>query len=254
MEPTDFTSIIAHLKGAPISILMILLSMQHPVNERTLSLLSGYCLRSVKEGLQNLLLLGLVDYIEEIGGWRPSQRALALLQKLSGEENAADEGKNSIIELGHDEKNFFTSIGSRSSLLTSEMNRDKKHHLQPPPKPPPKRRKQLEKQVPNLPDDPQIQQAYLLLVRTGIPNYKAEDAIQTSVNAGWDGEKIINAVNGWLDYAASDQGETIKQPGFLVASRLKSLQEPPENTSSAAADVSESDRYTSGKFGHLIKS
>jgi hypothetical protein len=252
MEPADFASIIAHLKGAPISTLLILLSVRHPVGERTLSLYTGYCMRSVKEGLQNLLLLGLVDYIEKDGEWRANTLALKLLKNMSRTANNSGAVNSAAVKTGIGEKMFFTQTGSCSSLISSNIIIDEKRLQQPPPKPPPVRKKRRIKPRTNLPDDAEIQQAYLLLVRTGIPSHKAEEAILSTITGGWDGEQILNAVNGWLEYTSSARGDTIKQPGFYIVSRLENLQEPPDDPVDREDEL-DPDRYTSGKYGHLIK-
>ena len=252
MEPEDFAGIIAHLKGASLSTLMILFSLPQPVNEQALSLFSGYCIRSVKEGLRNLQLLDLVDYCENDEGWRPSERAISILQTLTASRQVSGEWQEDGKALVQGVKFFFPSSSSRSSIKSHDTDINKKLR-QPPPKPPPKKRKSREQQASKLPVNVSIQQAYLLLVRTGIPNYQAEEAIASTVKAGWTGERILNSVKGWLAYAASEQGKTIKQPGFLIASRLKSLQDPPEVEEDAAEDEMNVKRYTSGRYGHLIK-
>ena len=103
--------------------------------------------------------------------------------------------------------------------------------------------------VESLPNDIKIQQAFLILVRTGVPDYKAVDAILAATKAGWEGVKILDTIQGWLKYAGTERGETIKHPGFFAADRLSSHQLPPEE----GVEKDDNNPYLDGKYGHLIK-
>lgn len=79
--------------------------------------------------------------------------------------------------------------------------------------------------------DPEIDghatEALELLEGAGVPSERARPVIAGALAAGWDGATCYECVAGWLDYAASDKGASIKAPGFLALSRLQAKHMPP---------------------------
>lgn len=102
-----------------------------------------------------------------------------------------------------------------------------------------------------LPLESEAQVAVAQLRHAGCPNRTAAgkgalDAVEIALARGWSGANILDAVEGWLAYAASPQGRTIAHPGFFTASRLRCLERPPALDvlpSRAAATEAEHDAF-----------
>jgi hypothetical protein len=250
MQPCELSDILAKLKGASFPVLVTLLYLKRPVHPRELSQISKYSLRTVREVLLDLQYQDLVEWYSEDDEWVASDYAREAMAWLNDVVGVAEKENQNPSLLSLVEKKFPPRPCSRRSDINM-LSKSHKKLPQPPPKPPPETKKKPKTPADSLPDDPQVQQAWLILLRTGVDQTKAVKAVQAAHDAGWDGEKIIRTVEGWLAYADTERGETIKHPGFVAAQRLTSLQEPPEVTSKK--DNESTNRYVNGKYGHLIQ-
>jgi hypothetical protein len=49
----------------------------------------------------------------------------------------------------------------------------------------------------------------------------ARESVEVALAAGWTGRQVLDAVETWFAYGESEQGRTIRHPGFFTASRLR---------------------------------
>lgn len=264
METVEFSAVLARLKGASLHVLMTLRHLNRPANPAEISQISRYSLPTVQHVLPDLVFDGFAEYDGDRDEWAASDYAREQLvwlndevevseDHVSQEHVSEDQGEESPCtgETEETQKNFVITPCSSSSFISKELKQTKKLLL-PTTKPPPKTRKTRKKPLDALPDGPDIVRAYERLLRTGLGDAAAVSAIRKALEEGLGGDQIYAAVEGWLAYAASERGTTIKHPGFFAASRLGSGLSPPEVA--GREDEMSPKRYTSGKFGHLIKS
>jgi hypothetical protein len=246
----DIISLLMQLSGSTSFILLILLCLKRPLRVKEIAEISDYSVHTVRKALERLRLLEMVAYFEEDMVWAPTEKAETLRYVLGNESIEDGDEKRNPANQCQAVKKFSPIPCSRRSEISSIRHEQKKLQ-RPPPQPPPIKQQKLKKPADSLPNEPEIQQAYALLLETGIPEHTALEAIQAAVTADWESGKIINVVKGWLAYAASEQGQTIQQPGFLAAKRLRGLRDPPQI--SDKNDEKVKNPYTSGIYGHLIR-
>lgn len=84
--------------------------------------------------------------------------------------------------------------------------------------------------------DAAAEEAIAMLLDEGCPertaNRKgARDCIEAALAGGWTGGDILEAAEGWLQYARGPRGAWITHAGFLAGARVARQQWPPEETS-----------------------
>ncbi len=253
MHSSELSSRISQLKGSLLTIMIAMMCQQHPTRSREVSEITGYSLRTIKGCLKTLRQQGMVVCPAQDDMWALSRKAKRMMRDIAAMFGVPADKRQETGQLAPVVKNFPHRVSSSSSSRCDINTSPKKHKkLQlPPSKPPPKTIGTRKAQPDDLPHDPKIQQAYRLLLDTGIGQHTAAKGIRTALEAGWSGDKICRSVEGWLAYAASDLGTSVKHPGFFTAKRLKILQTPPKEFS--RLPKAQSNPYTSGKYGHLIK-
>ena len=90
--------------------------------------------------------------------------------------------------------------------------------------------------------DAEAEDAIALLCETGCPDTNragkgARDAVRDALAGGWTGREVLDAVRGWLDYAATPAGAGIQHPGFLTLARIRACRWPPEPPPKTAAEI-----------------
>ena len=90
--------------------------------------------------------------------------------------------------------------------------------------------------------DAEAEDAIALLCDTGCPDTNragkgARDAVRAALAGGWTGPEVLDAVRGWLDYAATPAGAGIQHPGFLTLARIRACTWPPEPPPKTAAEI-----------------
>lgn len=90
----------------------------------------------------------------------------------------------------------------------------------------------------------------------------ARDAVERALAHGWTGAEVRSAVEGWLRYAESPAGRTIKHKGFFTMSRLR-LGEPappgveapevPASMRSAADRDAQARAYIEAQYERIVR-
>ena len=124
--------------------------------------------------------------------------------------------------------------------------------------------------------DPQLQAAVDALQACGCPvrtrrRRGARDAVERAVAHGWSGAEVLAAVEGWLAYADTPAGRTIKHKGFFAMSRLRLgepapvlqaspkrqappvLQAPSSATNDAAARDAQARAYIEAQYERIVR-
>jgi len=232
--------LVRSLRGAPWTVLMAMLLLPGPHGVSTLCEATGFSDKTVSRALGDLESLGFVQqhgrYVAYILTAQARQLMLWDTEKIrlpieaEGEpvEDAPDsETENlrleeeeaapeTVADPGRRKKSVSpsssscsptTGVGSHASKTTTTT-------------------------TPNDSPDPQAldppaEKALGYLLEVAVPRQRALHAIQAALRRGWDGEQVLDCVAGWLDYAESPEGASIRQPGFLALKRLQTLQPAP---------------------------
>ena len=124
--------------------------------------------------------------------------------------------------------------------------------------------------------DPRLQAAVDALQACGCPvrtrrGRGARDAVEQAVAHGWSGAEVLAAVEGWLAYADTPAGRTIKHKGFFAMSRLRLgepapvlqaspkrqappvLQAPSSATNDAAARDAQARAYIEAQYERIVR-
>ena len=215
MDPRELSIVMAQLKGAPLFILCTLLGIGRPLGRNELATITTYSPGTVSSGLERLEFLGMVSRTSRYSGWIPTwvARQLPFVMPAAIEEDAIEA---STCDTEVQKKN----VGSSRSLSLSDSSEES---LSPDSETPPP---ESEVQILNL----EAQEAVDLLIGAGCPERTskhngARDAVEAALEGGWSGAEVLDAVRGWLRYAATPAGKKwITHPGFLTGARIQKLQ------------------------------
>ena len=272
MEPQDLASFVISLKGAPLSILVVMASLDRPTGPNELADYTGYAACTVRTGLRGLALLGLARRHTRYQGWVLTPQAEAWARRL-GWQSAGPDPEEGTVPLADPEPDAVDAGGeaptagppsgpdrerensaldrekmpvppcsssySHGSSLLSIACKDTK--LRPHEQPtttcggdgknlPLPARRPADSTPPAGREcagaDSEVEAAVEALHACGCPvrtrnGRGARDAVERALAHGWTGAEVLQAVRGWLAYAGTPAGRTIKHKGFFTMSRLR---------------------------------
>ncbi len=228
-------SLIGELKGAPASIILTLLLLGRPLRRKDLITYTRYSGPTIDKALDRLQLL---DLIQQPPGQYSYMLTVDAKQFILGEyQDALAEDEKLEAEL----KNFYMSpkVGSSNNTRVLDLELDT-----------PTLAAESKK---FLPDGPAQETAELLIAGGIAPQLEsgkgAEDSVAAALKRGWDGEQCLTCVQGWLDYAASANGEWIREPYAMAAAQLRLTRRAPEIP---AQPQNPRNKYITGKFADII--
>jgi DNA-binding HxlR family transcriptional regulator len=216
------------LRGAPWTVLIAMIMLPGPHGVTTLMQSTGYSDKTISKALDDLEALGFVQSHGRYVAYILTAQARQLLLFDGDALAAEDEVEAEVIEaetenfrLDHatepGRRKISVSRSSSSTPCSSCSEQSPKTTTTP----------QSETENFRLPLDPDVDAALELLEGVGVPQAKAQTAIQTALAHGWDGAQCAECISGWLAYCETDAGSTVKHPGFLAAARLKSRRNAP---------------------------
>lgn len=260
MTLRDTALLIRNLKGAPATVLLMMLGLGRPTGRDELVMLTTYSEHTVTKALQQLEFLGLAQNHARYNGWiltahvrrrllpaasvEPEEKTLPVEREppsgAAGEGQtlplpaaSRPAGERQTLPLAGDQPAPPSSEGQTlplpsSSSYSQEPSRPKK----PSPQPTTTDHHQTRAGPPAV-IDADAQAAVELLHSTGCPvtnraGKGARETVQAALDAGWTGARIRACVRGWFAYAETAQGEGIKHKGFFTLAKLRQREEPPE--------------------------
>lgn len=226
MTDRELSTFLVQVKGPALSVLIALFGLGgRPAGRDDLVVLTGYSAGSVAAGLERLEFLGLAMRTGRYSGYVLTSQARQLPlfeqdQALETDDEVVDADATPVSEV---QKITFGS--SRCLSLSRSEDVSVSADSETPPR-------ESEVQKSDLELDGDGEEAIALLVETGCPertrNSKgARDCVEAAIEGGWTCADALEAVEGWLAYAASPAGKWISHAGFLAGSRVARRQWPP---------------------------
>lgn len=263
MDIRDRVLLVRQLKGAPATILLLMMGIGRPTGRDELVLLTTYSEHTVQKALNQLEFLGLAQNHGRYNGW--ALTALAQQHFLPADAPIDEDRDVQSLPLPDTAREALPGPEVQTSHLDSDppdplSPQGQKAHLQPDAAP-------REVQTPHLPSSsssspspkldkpkrlqtsetttttaggekctspeqpvwgPDAEQAVALLRRWGPPESLARKCVTMALEGGWSDTVVLENVDGWLKYAATEAGKTINNPGFHTIKRISLLDPAPD--------------------------
>jgi len=219
------------LKGAPLSILIVMGYFNRTMGRDELAMMTSYSPATVGRGLEKLGFLGLAQQHARFSGWMLTSKArqLPLLMRareIETEGTAVDAATGPAASLSplsvssvRGAKNLHLGSSSCSETIdvSGDLSVDNNYQTA---------------EVQNLHLGTDGEAAVGLLLATGMPAVTrkgngARDAVQAAIAGGWSEPEVLEAVEGWLAYAAGESGGSIQHAGFFTGSKVRALVRAP---------------------------
>ena len=223
------------LKGAPLSILIVMGYFNRTMGRDELAMITSYSPATVGRGLQKLGFMGLAQKHTRFSGWLLTSKARQLPLLVGGNSEVPEtiEAGGTVVDAATEPatpvlpasaagvrgvKNLH--LGSSSSDVShSGFELSEKTNYQT-----------AEVQKLHLEADGEA--AVGLLLATGMPATSrkgngARDVVGEAIDGGWSEAEVLDAVEGWMEYATSDRGVGVQHPGFFTGSKVRELLRPP---------------------------
>jgi len=240
------STLMHQLKGAPLSILIVMGYFNRTMGRDELSMMTSYSPATVGKGLEKLAFLGLAQQHARFSGWMLTSKArqLPLLIGGNSEVPEAIEAEGRAVDAATEPaapvapaagsrgtKNLY--LGSSSyphDLSPTEISENNNQHP--------------DREVQNLHLGAEGEAAVAALLATGMPATSrkgrgARDAVGAAIAGGWSEAEVLEAVEGWLAYAASSAGKGVQHRGFFTGSKVRERIRPP---APREAELSRDDR------------
>jgi hypothetical protein len=213
------TRVVLSCKGSALAILITLLASNQPLGNGVIQSRTGYDVKTVAKGLQQLGELGFAQRHARYDGWFPTSHAKQLGLPVPELEEGSEQG-----ELDINEVEILHLPSSSSSLInvnpkggkTTTTTTGEVEILHLP---------QESTSVAAMVDDPAEQAIDLLCSETTCPAATARAAVKAA-HAFWDPIQIQTEICYWLAWIKGRQG--IDSPGHYIASRIKAGRSVPE--------------------------
>lgn len=240
----EITLLATSLKGAPISILFVMLSLDQMFGVKDLQAMTGYSKSAVSAGLSRLEALDIVQQTQRFVGWTLTSKGRQLLLpvssamelgKVEGEKKALGSlaSSSSYLDLRSSEKATPTSFEDENSALAEENEIDYENG-----------------DLSGLPDYESCVTALEVLVEAGVYESVARRRIRQALRGGWTCPVIQEQTQKWVARFETRQARLNFPHGVAAASMVAKCEECHEV---AVVDGEDPQRYISGQYGHLIQ-
>jgi len=235
MQPQRISTLMHQLKGAPLSVLIVLGYFNRTMGRDELAMMTSYSPPTVGKALGKLSFMGLVQQHTRFSGWMLTSQARQLPLLMGSQEIEAEPTTESDPWVDGDprgKRTFYLGSSSLSEGVSEVVDVSGKLQTTD----------SSEVKILNLGTDGEA--AVAALLATGMPATSrkgngARDAVLAAIAGGWLEAEVLEAVQGWLAYAASDQGVGVQHRGFFTGSKVRELVPAPTQ---GGADVSRDDQ------------
>ena len=252
-SPMQVSTLMHQLKGAPLSVLIVLGYFNRTMGRDELAMMTSYSPPTVGKALDKLSFMGLAQQHMRFTGWMLTTKArqLPLLTgsreiEVDAEPTTESDAPAGILTGTARGKKLFY-LGSSSSLTDFSPVVAVSEKLQT-----------TDSEVKNLHLGTEGEAAVAALLATGMPATSrkgsgARDAVAAAIEGGWSEGEALDAVKGWLAYAAGAAGKGIQHVGFFAASKVRAMITAPAAQVAELSRDEQARRYVADAYARVVR-